>query len=351
MPTYHIQFRRDTAAAWSAANPVLLEGEQGLVLNNGQGGEPVLFKIGDGVRHWNDLPYVSGPPGSPGLQGPAGNPGPAGPGGVQGPKGDKGDTPPLSDSVTSPDSGVAASSRAVKTAHDAATAAQSKADAALPAAGTAAAALRLATARAVRVDLSSAATAAFDGSADITPGVTGVLGIANGGTGTTTGARAFVSGEIRLWPFRASELPSGWYFCNGDQYATSSAVGQELAALSAAFRSDWGISVAGGKINLPKLFHTDGRGCFLRAVDGTTRQVGTLEGDAIRDITGAIWYLFGLNADGNGAFGRRGSWIPGSYGGTGPLWELDFKASRVVPTAPENRPLNMGMTPAIYLGV
>jgi hypothetical protein len=30
---------------------------------------------------------------------------------------------------------------------------------------------------------------------------------------------------------------------------------------------------------------------------------------------------------------------------------LDFDASRNVPTAAENRPLNLGMTPGIYLGV
>ena len=29
----------------------------------------------------------------------------------------------------------------------------------------------------------------------------------------------------------------------------------------------------------------------------------------------------------------------------------NFDASRVVPTAHENRPINIGMTPAIYLGV
>ena len=32
-------------------------------------------------------------------------------------------------------------------------------------------------------------------------------------------------------------------------------------------------------------------------------------------------------------------------------WGFDFYASRVVPTAHENRPINMGLTPVIYLGV
>jgi hypothetical protein len=30
---------------------------------------------------------------------------------------------------------------------------------------------------------------------------------------------------------------------------------------------------------------------------------------------------------------------------------FDFDASRVVPTSNENRPLNIGMTPVMYLGV
>lgn len=46
-----IQFRRDTAERWSAANPVLAEGELGLVL-----GSSNQYKVGDGVTHWNDLP-------------------------------------------------------------------------------------------------------------------------------------------------------------------------------------------------------------------------------------------------------------------------------------------------------
>lgn len=46
-----IQQRRDTAARWSQFNPILLEGEVGYVTDN-----PNQYKIGDGVRAWNDLP-------------------------------------------------------------------------------------------------------------------------------------------------------------------------------------------------------------------------------------------------------------------------------------------------------
>lgn len=46
-----IQFRRDTAARWSQYNPILLEGEIGVVTDN-----PNQYKIGDGINAWNSLP-------------------------------------------------------------------------------------------------------------------------------------------------------------------------------------------------------------------------------------------------------------------------------------------------------
>lgn len=50
----HIQQRRDTAAAWTAANPVLFEGEAGHETNTGK------WKLGDGATAWNALPYKPG---------------------------------------------------------------------------------------------------------------------------------------------------------------------------------------------------------------------------------------------------------------------------------------------------
>ena len=47
-----IQQRRDTKARWEQYNPILLEGELGMVTDNVN-----LYKIGDGVHRWNDLPY------------------------------------------------------------------------------------------------------------------------------------------------------------------------------------------------------------------------------------------------------------------------------------------------------
>lgn len=47
-----IQQRRDTAARWSEYNPILLEGEIGIVTDN-----PNQYKIGDGVHTWKELPF------------------------------------------------------------------------------------------------------------------------------------------------------------------------------------------------------------------------------------------------------------------------------------------------------
>lgn len=55
-----IQFRRDTAAAWTAANPTLASGEIGFETDTAK------HKLGNGSAAWNSLAYVQtvGPPGT-----------------------------------------------------------------------------------------------------------------------------------------------------------------------------------------------------------------------------------------------------------------------------------------------
>lgn len=48
-----IQFRRGTAAQWTAANPVLAVGEMGLETDSNS------FKIGNGLTAWTNLSYVT----------------------------------------------------------------------------------------------------------------------------------------------------------------------------------------------------------------------------------------------------------------------------------------------------
>lgn len=47
-----IQLRRDTAANWTAANPVLAQGEVGLEYDTGK------LKTGNGTQTWNQLLYT-----------------------------------------------------------------------------------------------------------------------------------------------------------------------------------------------------------------------------------------------------------------------------------------------------
>ena len=54
MALVKIQVRRDTAANWTLANPVLAAGEPGAETDTGS------IKIGDGIRNWTSLPYVAG---------------------------------------------------------------------------------------------------------------------------------------------------------------------------------------------------------------------------------------------------------------------------------------------------
>lgn len=179
---------------------------------------------------------------------------------------------------------------------------------------------------------------------------------------TTANIHEFVPiGEFRLMPFRAGELPFGWYFRNGDNYLLNSPQGQALNRLSNNYKRDHQITIKdiNGQqyINVPSAFAPDGRGFFERAVNGTTRQVGSIEDDAIREMwghfdtgvvpehseyaKGAFCGSYAINPT-NSAFQSTTEWHP---------WGFDFYASRVVPTANENRPINMGMTPAIFLGV
>jgi hypothetical protein len=176
-------------------------------------------------------------------------------------------------------------------------------------------------------------------------------------------------GDQRLMPFRRDELPFGWYFRNGDNFLLDSPHGRALNSLSANYKNDHRITIKtiNGKqyINVPTAFAPDGRGYFERAVNGINRQVGSTEDDAIRNIYGQQGVRGGVDAsiDINGGFtpytyvfsysrgvGKQAIVVQ-DYNSLAESVISTFDASRIVPTAHENRPLNIGMTPAIYLGV
>lgn len=167
-------------------------------------------------------------------------------------------------------------------------------------------------------------------------------------------------GDHRLLPFRSKELPFGWYFRNGDNYLLNSPQGQVLNSLSDNYKKDHLITIKtiNGKqcINVPSAFTSDGRGFFERAVDGNSRQVGSVQNDAIRNIYGSFYPVsetFASEGQTVGVFKKTqclSSHTPSAID-DGPGDGIVFDASLVVPTSNENRPINIGLTPAIYLGV
>jgi hypothetical protein len=97
--TSRLQQRRDTAANWTANNPILAQGEIGLETDTDK------WKMGNGSSAWTALAYAytagaagatgpTGPIGATGPQGSTGVTGPTGPIGATGPSGPSGPTGP-----------------------------------------------------------------------------------------------------------------------------------------------------------------------------------------------------------------------------------------------------------------
>jgi hypothetical protein len=171
----------------------------------------------------------------------------------------------------------------------------------------------------------------------------------------------FYPGEIRLWSIPIEVLQTynpNWLLCNGDLYPQASAVGQALAALNVDVRSALGITLSAGNYNVPNMFTSGGLGYFIRAADGTTRTLGSVQTDAIRNITAATTgshssygTFAGVSGTASGAFTVTAKGKGATVGSGDTCFELSFSASKVVPTAAENRPVNIGFEPCIYLEI
>ncbi|RAW96101.1 MULTISPECIES: tail fiber protein [unclassified Photorhabdus] len=160
-------------------------------------------------------------------------------------------------------------------------------------------------------------------------------------------------GNIYLSAYPASALAKGEYIANGDVYAIDSNVGRVLNSLPVEYKKVWRIKKSDGNINLPNLFF-NGRGVFMRA----GLQPGVIQEDAIRNIQGDVgWWatglfsrvsraFYGVKASNNASAHHKN--VPDQYS---IFSYATFDASQVVPTADENRPLNVSMIPIIYLGV
>ncbi|HCU0899503.1 TPA: hypothetical protein OUF70_000187 [Morganella morganii] len=164
-------------------------------------------------------------------------------------------------------------------------------------------------------------------------------------------------GMVSFFLHRENSLPAGWYSLNGDRYSADSFAGKALRALPAEIKSDWGIIDSGTTITTPNLRQSDGRLPFIRPSNGKGSSPGIVTGDTIRDITGEFGYesQYGLtssDSDVSGAFYAYGPSRKSLMGGgTGQTTNIAFKASKVVPTGTENKPLSVDMIAAVYLGV
>jgi hypothetical protein len=145
--------------------------------------------------------------------------------------------------------------------------------------------------------------------------------------------------------FASDFAPAGWLKANGA--AVSRTV---YAKLFAAIGTRYGAGDGYSTFNLPDLrgefarFWDDGRG-----VDAG-RALGSFQGDAIRNITGFVSMAGGFFDDAIGAFALNGNTASSSpTQNNGHADDFSFDASRVVPTANENRPRNIALLACIKI--
>ena len=131
-------------------------------------------------------------------------------------------------------------------------------------------------------------------------------------------------------PWPSATPPTGWLKCNGAAFSA-----EEYPELAKAYPTN----------KLPDL-----RGEFIRGWDDgrgvdAGRQLLSSQGDAIRNIEGFADGGIGMSFDAiRGAFydaGTRSTTMANNTTAIGKTDDLGFDASRVVPTANENRPRNI----------
>lgn len=119
--------------------------------------------------------------------------------------------------------------------------------------------------------------------------------------------------------FYGTEAPSGWLICDGRD-----CTGTELAK----------------RLGITKT--PDLRGKFIRGVGGNSADMAVDQGDCIRNITGSFVPWAYNDAAVSGAIYKSGTTY-NAYQSNGVSWgtKMFLDASKVVPTGPENRPINM----------
>ena len=163
--------------------------------------------------------------------------------------------------------------------------------------------------------------------------------IYNAGTdGIYNESDEFMAGQIAYCA--AGVIPSGWLECNGAAISRAT-----YGTLFASIGTNYGPGDGATTFNLPDL-----RGEFLRGADrgrgvDVGRAIGSAQGDAIRNITGQSSRIPFAGGDlMSGAFVKNVE-VSQPVAGAGSVVTsgLSFDASRVVPTAAENRPRNVAV--------
>ena len=162
------------------------------------------------------------------------------------------------------------------------------------------------------------------------------------------------AGMVSPFAGPVENIPAGWLLCDGSEISRT-----EYANLYDVIGVCWGVGDGSTTFNLPDL-----RGLFLRGVSGnsgndedaesrivlndnggnTGNNVGSYQGDAIRNITGTF-DATDFTDDAHppvaaGAFYTYQSAFRDAKNGTNHGHALGFDASRVVPTGSDNRPKN-----------
>lgn len=163
--------------------------------------------------------------------------------------------------------------------------------------------------------------------------------IYNAGTsGIYNESDEFMAGQIAYCA--AGVIPSGWLECNGAAISRMT-----YGTLFAVIGTNYGAGDGATTFNLPDL-----RGEFLRGADrgrgvDAGRAIGSAQGDAIRNITGGLGASLG-NTFASGAVAvdvmNSNSTLANTAGEYAYPTRI-FDASRVVPTASENRPRNVAV--------
>ncbi|MEZ6853016.1 phage tail protein [Halodesulfovibrio aestuarii] len=213
--------------------------------------------------------------------------------------------------------------------------------------------LRLATSQAVKSVMDALMVHTDDAAKHVPSGGSTGEVLLKDGSSTKWAQLALVpAGHIYPVPFPPNELPAHHYVPNGEGLLKTSEAGKTLLAMSTVYKTAHGITEDTTHVYLPNVFDENGDGYFPRFVDGVNRKVGSKQGDAIRNIKGQMLMQHGETQNNyeNGAMYATGKSLSGATGSsTIPRSGLGFDASRVVPTAHENRSKNIGFTPAIYL--